>query len=64
LIRATKVAIDLADQHHADDLQRLGVRSRAGRPELPASLPTRFIMSSTCGPAAVDQHARTPDAPQ
>jgi hypothetical protein len=58
-----EVPIDLADQHHADDLQRLGVVTR--RPSRNSgSLPTRFIHVVHLRPAAMDQHAAHADAAQ
>ena len=61
--RRDQVAVDLADQHHAHDLERLGVGDAKAVPEL------RLLADAAehrvdLRPAAVDQHAAHADAAQ
>ncbi len=58
-----EVAVDLSDQHHADDLERLGVGDAQPVLEL------RFLADAAkhrvdLRPAAMDQHAAHTDASQ
>ena len=61
--RRDEVAVDLADQHHADDLERLGVGD--AKPVLELRLLADAAQHRVdLRPAAVDQHAAHADAAQ
>ena len=54
-----EVAVDLADQHHPHDLERLGIGD-AKAVLNSGSLPTRRSIASTCGPPPWTSTQRTP----
>ena len=61
--RRDEVAVDLADQHHADDLERLGVGH--AKPVLELRLLADAAKHRVdLRPAAMHQHAAHADAPQ
>ena len=63
LIVRDEVAVDLADQHHADDLERLGVGDAQPVPELRLLAdPAQHRVDLRA--AAMDQHAAHADAAQ